>query len=206
MINECFLEFKDKHLNEKCLVMATGPTIDMFENKYDICKIGCNQIIYKDYIMDYYFLGDPENSNKGYLSDKETYNKYMPYLEKFYRRKSGGIIGIPEGEKATYYTVNNKEIIKDIAEGLYAKSSISIEMVQFALYAGFKDIYLIGQDCDYTNGTFKSPDARFKAELIITEWKKLKKFQEKEYSDRNIYVINPVKLTIFKKGDYKWLV
>ena len=92
---------------------------------------------------------------------------------------------------------------KDISEGsLVGVASISFEALQFILYSGVKNIYLVGHDCDYTTGTFRTQFAgqHVEGNHMLQYWPLVKDWVEKNYPDVNIYSINPVALNIFPEA------
>jgi hypothetical protein len=208
-MNECFSEFKDKHKGQSAICFGTGQTLNKYEDKYNVVKCGSNEIIYKDYKMDYYFLGDPGSVKRGYLSDPESYDEYKPNIAKFYRKDgTKGYRGIKSKcENAIRYEIdgqrNGGKFNKDISEGMYAFATISLECMQFLLYTGIKRIYLVGHDCNYNTGSFKSPDFRMKNQHILSAWQKLNGFLELEYPDVEVYSINPVSLKVFKVCEFE---
>ena len=79
-------------------------------------------------------------------------------------------------------------------------ASISFEALQFMLYTGVTKIYLVGHDCDYTEGTFTgTPTGRWHdaGYYIHKYWKVVKEWVEVHYPEVEIYSINPVGLSIF---------
>ncbi len=212
MINECFLKYKNIHKGEKGILFGTGPTLGEFDehaNRFnDYIFFGSNEIIYKPYKMDYYFMGDKGDKKRGYMSDEETYNNYKPNIMKFYKDKSpvnAHMCHMPPGLDATYYKITSQpqrggRFYKDITEGLGGYASISVTIMQFVLYTGIKEIYLIGHDCNYSNGSFHDKDVRQGNKCLINTWKVLKSFIEKEYPDVNVCCVNPVSLDIFKRS------
>jgi hypothetical protein len=90
---------------------------------------------------------------------------------------------------------------KDISEGsMSCVASISFEALQFMLYTGITKIYLVGHDCDYSEGTFTgTPTGQWhNAGYHIHEyWKVVKEWIEINYPHVEIYSINPVGLKLF---------
>jgi hypothetical protein len=68
------------------------------------------------------------------------------------------------------------------------------------LYCGVKEIFLVGHDCDYSNGTFakimigKQQNADY---YILRYWSIVKEWIEENYPDVKVYSVNPVALHIF---------
>lgn len=206
-LNDCFKKYKNKHKGESCIFFGTGPSVSLYKSNNNLIKIGVNEIIYnKEIELDYYFIGDPGTIEKGFNSDKETYINYNPKKAKFYREKinkknmcvmPAEIGGIPyEG----FFERGGIDFSKDITDKLIARTSISFEVMQFLLYAGFKKIYLVGHDCDYKDGTFHSEKTKKDESpktLLFSRWNELKKFIKKNYPKTSVHIVNPISLNIF---------
>jgi hypothetical protein len=54
----------------------------------------------------------------------------------------------------TYYNMlfNPTGFSEDISKVVYSGQTVTYSMIQFAAYMGFKEIYLIGVDCNYSSG------------------------------------------------------
>jgi len=204
-----FGPYKDKHLGESAIFYGSGPTIMDFSTSADILKVGLNEQIYLDLDLDYWFMGDtfPRNPNK-FINCFDDYNEYKPKKAKFVRYQLWGERGrMPLGMKhATYYTCTlggspDKCLFsKDISKGsLVGVASISFETLQFMLFAGIQKIYLVGHDCDYTSGTFRTefPGQHSEGNHMLSYWKKVKIWINKNYPDVEIYSVSPVALQIF---------
>ena len=208
-----FGAYKDRHLGESAIFYGSGPTIKEFStDRKDILKIGLNEQIYLDLDLDYWFMGDtfPRNPDK-FINCFEDYNEYKPNITKFIRYQLWGERGrMPPGMKhSQYYTCTlggspqTCLFKKDISEGsLVGVASISFEALQFILYSGVKNIYLVGHDCDYTTGTFRTQFAgqHVEGNHMLQYWPLVKDWVEKNYPDVNIYSINPVALNIFPEA------
>jgi len=212
IINKCFEQYRDKHNGQSCIVFGTGPTVDEYPNKDMLIKLGSNEIIYKPYKMDYYFIGDKGDKKRGFESDPEAYRLYKPNMDYFYRCKGDTKFHCKcfvRGElKGTPYTYNGRlrevEPSDDIVKELNIYATISAELIQFAVFCGFSKIYLVGMDSDYSNGSFKSKDYRMDARTMRSIFSKIAKWLK----SRNVecYSINPVGLTVFPTAGYEELI
>ena len=209
-MNDCFLKYKDKYKGKSCILFGTGTTLDMYQNRDDLIKIGSNEIIYKPYKMDFYFLGDPGSKKRGFLSDEKSYIDYKPNIDKFFRNHENdthkGIVC--ECENASWYDVTRMKRAKikfspDIHSEIVGWASITYVMIQFAVYAGFKTIYLVGHDCNYKEGSFhdKGEALTNNAVIILKMWKLVKE----SVTDTKIFSINKIGLNLFNEKDYKHL-
>ena len=91
-------------------------------------------------------------------------------------------------------------IYKDLHEKPFLNHSIVFPATQFALYAGFTKIYLVGCDC---TGYFHSNNFKTKNSLlhshnidncIVHWWKCIYNFKNTHYQNTQIISINPVGL------------
>lgn len=227
MFNNPFAEYHNRHLGAKGILFGSGPSILKFKGERtsdDVLRFGVNDQIFLDLELDYWFMGDamPQVPSKFY--DKfDEYNNYMPKKQKFVRYcnwKDDREITVPNWGKVPrngqlpldmknckYYICDsggNPESClfkKDISVGnMTAVASISFEILQFMLYCGVKEIFLVGHDCDYSNGTFakimigKQQNADY---YILRYWSIVKEWIEENYPDVKVYSVNPVALHIF---------
>ena len=221
-INKCFENYKDKHLGESILFFATGPSLqsyldsDLLKNKKfdNFIKVSCNSAsLIKELELDYYFVGDPMfgGGPKAFKKNPDPYLKAKIKKQKFCRTHISNFLGKnPENflvyETSRYPKKNHEYYPLDIvSEPINQVGSISMDVIQFCLFSGFKKIYLIGQDCNYNqpgksshiNQTVKSDSSSTPANKIIRFWNKLNKFADVHYSDVEIFIVNPVSLKIW---------
>ena len=220
-MNNAFIPYKNKHSGETCFVFGTGPSLIQFgSSKYadkvsNSVTIGANEIIHYNINMDYYFIGDAGNAHKGFNSNPEAYIKYKPNIDKFFRSDKQVAKHIPQlpqdVQGVSYYKTSGwsfkhplyknlaHKFNKDITKEILDCGSIILEALQFALYCGFKSIYLVGCDCDYSKGTFNTSnhiDHSLK-NFMLSNWVKIKNFIDKEYPEVSIITINPVGMNLF---------
>jgi hypothetical protein len=208
-MNEHLLWLKDKHKGERCLYFGGGNTTNEFvasHNNESGIRIGANNLIFMDdkLSMDYYFLTDPTETNtQGYKSNYEVYCDYQPKIAKLYRRKIKGVAGVNEGENAIYYGISNRinrdweNIHTDITKGISYGVTASLDIIQFIIYMGFKDIVLIGHDLVYGKQNALGIDSTCLSNLapmILNKWHQIKAWKQKFLPDVNISVWKPQKL------------
>jgi len=209
-----FASYRDKHLGQSGILFGSGPTIEKFNTEKNIIKVGLNEQIYLNLNLDYWFMGDtfPRNPYK-FINYFNDYNVYKPNITKFIRYQTWGERGrMPLGMKyATYYSCDLGGIpdtclfTKDISIGnMIGVASISFEALQFMLYCGLKTIYLVGHDCDYSFGTFRTEiQNKDEGYLVLRYWKFAQQWIEENYPDVKIYSINPMALQIFEEVEEK---
>jgi len=207
-----FDAYKGIHSGETAILVGTGPSIKEFDVSTfaGAMLIGSNEAVYLPYKMDYYFIGDAGTTSRGYLSDPESYSNYEPVRRKFVRIKtSGSYAAMPSGIRhALYYKTNmptyggaEPVLNLDLSKGPNDAGSISFEMLQFALWCGFSRIILVGQDCSYAQGSFKTAevgDATSRwGEVIFASWGRVAKFVREFCPEVEVISYRPVRLDMF---------
>ena len=218
MINANLEKYKDRHSGESILYFGSGKSLSLYDNNKSILKVGAGGILFwEKEVMDYYFITDSGRPGThahlgcvfGYYDKQKEHDEYKPGIEKIYRLSRAGLSGMPSGKDATYYNITKRvndvrglPFFKDITLGLGYGYTSSVEIIQFLCYMGFKNIYLIGHDCDYSNGSFLNERPPMGASKLIEVWRKIKLWVERDYPDTNIFSINPINLKIFPEKGY----
>ncbi|MEI2393373.1 6-hydroxymethylpterin diphosphokinase MptE-like protein, partial [Priestia megaterium] len=170
------LSYKNKHLGESCFVIGNGPSLngkdlDLIKKHYSLAS---NSIYYLfdevDWRPTYYFCQDQTVLEK-------SRNDISRHLrgEKFIRATGYDKHRI---KGATYFKVDNTNYKKNkppefsfnVNEQIYEGYTVTYSMIQFAIFMGFKKIYLLGVDFDYQikNGKIDGtsyPDKRMKDKI-----------------------------------------
>lgn len=143
-------KYKNMYEGDKCFVIGNGPSLisddlDVLQEK-GIVSFGCNGI-YKIFNQTcwrptYYFWGDPDafrsngcilENQKYFMSDLfRCLNLENPNIEYFHH-----IFLLKEGVPL---------FSEDIVSGVSGGRTVTFPMLQFAVYMGFKEIYLLGVD------------------------------------------------------------
>lgn len=229
-VNKCFESFKDKHKNKSAAVIGCGPTLKKYKGDKNLIHVGCNEALYRNLNLDYFFVGDaqaaPEYSHRKntFFHDPKSYNEFKPNIAKFVRNHPNNYCNIflCNGNKsvdhAIHYDVcpknmNNSQFINqrqqkfqtDIVRNyMYSRMTISWEMMQFTLWTGVNKIYLIGHDCSYEKGSVENPHIRLyggKPRVgLIDKWEDLKKWSKFNYPEVEIKIINPVAMKHFEEA------
>lgn len=159
--------FKNIHPGKRIWIIATGPSLreeDILKLRNEI-TIGVNGTIYLynriGWKPTYFCCGDPV----GYLLFKTEIDKAKiknVFLSLLCKKNAEDMVFKPHYYdcylKDCRWPSNNKRLKKyvDFSEdvglqGVYSGGrSITTEAVQIAAYMGAKEIYLYGQDCDYS--------------------------------------------------------
>ncbi len=156
-------EVKKKHLNDRCFILATGPSLN--KNDVELLKnektIAINTIFKMFNSMDwkptYYVMTDPnlfakiQKANNLNLDDLAVNNCFVNALNK---KISNGnktiLINNCWLDHIYHYGKSKRFKYKDnLLFGVYDYYSVTQECIVYAMYMGFKEIYILGADNDY---------------------------------------------------------
>ncbi|MCD7796371.1 MAG: DUF115 domain-containing protein [Clostridiales bacterium] len=163
---EKLFRLKNTHINQRCFIIATGPslTIEDLELLKDETTFGMNSItkIFEktSWRPTYYGIQDRQVYEKMEASILENYKNssnvfVADELENYFSIPSN-FIEFPYN--GNYHLYNGKyedysAKFSDNAYGIvYDGYSITYSLIQIAVYMGFKEIYLLGCDCNYPKG------------------------------------------------------
>ena len=145
--------FKDKHQGQVCVVIGNGPSLKVDDltrlHELGIPTFACNRIhlIFPQtpWRPTYYFMSD-EKLIKQYADNVPDVPPERRFFPKQYRHV------IHHGN--FYNTIpfdyeHEGKFSLDAAKGICPAASVTTEMIQFAYYMGFSEIYLIGVDFSY---------------------------------------------------------
>jgi hypothetical protein len=137
----------------RCFIIGNGPSLTDSDLQR-LMQLGevtfaCNSLIKlfdeKQFRPTYYFAQD----NKVILDNKEEIERYegMRFIKAHYASRYH-LKGV------TYYNMLFPQspigFSSDISRVVYSGQTVTYSMIQFAAYMGFKEIYLIGVDCNYS--------------------------------------------------------
>ena len=166
-------DYKDCHVGQRCFIVATGPslTVEDVEKLKDEITFSMNSIVKlfpkTDWRPTYYGIQDC------FVFDAMFQDKYFQEIK---NRFVGDLI-LDSGRKAKQNDVIfsldllNHEAYKikrydfkfsdDASAIVYDGFSITYSLIQIAVYMGFKEIYLLGCDCDYSGKKMHFADYGF---------------------------------------------
>lgn len=217
---------KNKHLNERCFIVCTGPSLsitdlDKLKNEY---TIGVNSIFLAfdqtEWRPTYYAAVDAyiyDRYNNAYNMDYNSFcqrdcflNYYIPVKE------TEKIHKIPISYKNhTLRRLKSRNFYagEDISVCIHDNFTVTNMAVNLAVYMGFKDIYIIGADCNFesdkmhfipnpfdSKGSHKGRLSN-EVDLSISGYKTLKAFAE--YRGINVYnATRGGHLDVFERVDF----
>jgi hypothetical protein len=175
-----------------------------YDGRFDkYIRFGVNGIIFYDTIVDYFVMADKGKKGKrGYISNPEPYDEYKPRKCKFYRTHFKPNKSMVLNLDAIYYHIDKlfkkvDDLSTDLTEGFSSHLSVSYEVIQLAVWMGFKKIILVGHDCDWSKGSFHDPDDYGSTKNNFDQWEKIQEWATNIGVE--IVIHNPVKLTMFKE-------
>ena len=155
--------FNNAHEGERCFIIGTGPSLNdtnvsLLRNEttfgvntlytgLDRFRISWNYYCVSDKVVWRRHWRDIlELDTKLFLSDAAA-DETLRHIA-HYREHLGQPVYFVRRRNHTGYL---SEISKDIAKGMYWGGTVIIDAcLQIAYYMGFKDVYLLGCDCDYS--------------------------------------------------------
>lgn len=145
--------YKDIHKGKRCFIIATGPSLA----QTDISRLKCEYTFGVNALcLKFSELG--WSTNYFVLSDYKAFQKMSPTLTKakmefFCTYKDGNnsyCVYVPTFRYNCYMTDYRKKVFtNNIESGIGDGNTVVLQTIQIAAYMGFKDIYLLGVDCNY---------------------------------------------------------
>lgn len=146
-------KFKDIHNGKRCFIIATGPSLantDLSRLKEEY-TFGVNALCLKfdelGWRTNYFVLSDYKAFMKmgPVLTDKK-----MDFFCTWKAEDNPYGIFVPTFIYNCYMTDYRKKVFtKNIEAGIGDGNTVVLQAIQIAAYMGFKDIYLLGVDCNY---------------------------------------------------------
>jgi Protein of unknown function DUF115. len=219
--NERIVKFKNIHKNERCFIVATGPSLrlsDLHRLKDNHEKsISMNRVFLvfeqTEWRPDYYVVTD-----QGCIEESGEEIKLMPVPNKFvsdtYEPFWEG--NIPSNvykyhaasmPRAPFFSDN-------LIYGCYSTGTVTYECIQWAAYMGFKEIYLLGVDFSFSsnykdacNHFIKNYYTKDSKAIFFADKESLQAYMSaREYADKNgIKIYNATrggKLEVFDRVDF----
>lgn len=162
------LNTKDKYLNDRCFIVATGPSLsiddlDLIKDEYcfsmnSICKLYDKTFWRPTFygIQDrHVFLKLKDVAEKYFCDYRCTFvtDEIYNMISQFAKEK---VIRFPHNVAYHRYDQEFGNFYSRFSDNAYAMVydgySITYSLLQIAIYMGFKEIYLLGCDCNYQAG------------------------------------------------------
>ena len=215
--------FKDMHKGRRCFIVGNGPSLQIadLEKLYANHEIsfGVNQV-YKafestNWRPDYYCAADTYivKSLANQLLSIDAKNKFIGNrcASLFTEMEADNLFFYPF--LFEYYEEEGPDFSDDPNKGVFFGNTVIYDCLQFAVYMGFKEIYLIGTDCNYQNqggeGDYFIKDyndstkhpSNFLADKVFIAYRKAREYAE----EHGIKIYNATrggKLEEFERVDF----
>jgi hypothetical protein len=168
--------FQNKHEGQRCFIVGNGPSLtinDLEKIKGEICFSTNSSVKLfdkTDWRPHYYVLQDSVAYEilKDQIDHADLpcvfYNTLL--IWNFNREgipfKSNEIYALSIYINKFFPKYRGKlKFSTDITKGIYSGWTTIISIIQIAVYMGFKEIYLVGTDCDYTGPNLHMPDVEY---------------------------------------------
>lgn len=149
---------KNKYEGKRCFIVGSGPSlkIEQLEAIRNEDCFGANRI-YKLFTKTawrpkYYVIQDKYDKTKGIYDTLEVENFFVS--DTYWKEH-----GLKNPNATCFHLIKplnqNRKIVfsEDVSNYVQAASTVTYTMIQFAVYMGYKEIYLIGMDHRYANET-----------------------------------------------------
>lgn len=188
--NQALTPFCNKHLGETAIILGNGPTAKKYNGQIEGVHIGMKASLRRLSHIEqpYYFFGDYNDNTYDDITYLKCYNGIKFALCMVDNQEDKALIPLRKVRKMNAIPLElsmDRHFIKAIDKYCLYKKATIICACQFAFWAGFKNIYIVGADCDRPS---KVDEAR------IYVFKLMAEFAKKEYPEVNVYSVNPVKL------------
>lgn len=144
---------KDIHSKQTCVVIGNGPSLRIDDltklHELGIPTFACNRI----HLI---FPQTPWRPTYYFMSDEKLVKQYndeipdVPAERRFFPKQYRGMIHNGKFYNTIEFDYEHEgKFSMDAAKGVCPAASVTTEMIQFAYYLGFSEIYLIGVDFSY---------------------------------------------------------
>ena len=206
---EAIKELHNKHLGERCFIIGMGPSLNL--TNFELIK---DETLF---VTNRFFAGNFKvNPQYWCVSDLSVFYDYYDQFLKLdttlFLAEEAGKLFIQknqqvEKEPIVIKSMGNvstwKKFSKDSTQGSYG-GNVIFSCLQIAYYMGFREIYLLGCDCDQTKGIHFDNDEINEDENIWTDTFDAYTLSKKVFEEDNRHICNSTvggKLEIFERVD-----
>lgn len=212
-------KFRNMHRNERCFIVATGPSLrsedlDILEKNGEIA-FSVNGIFHAFqhtkwrptyYVSDDYRAINNNSEMIDGIAREAAFigDTYAPFWEREHPRSVYKF-----HKHYEYYYDKGPKFTDDFAQKSYTGLTVTYTCIQLAVYMGFKEIYLLGVDCNYISGSdsnyfFKSgkkDSINHETDKTVMAYQSAKRYAD----EHNIKIYNATRggmLEVFERVDF----
>lgn len=159
--NSKITKYKNKHNGQRCVIVATGPSLcacdlDLVE-KNKMVSFSVNSVfkIFDQTLWrpTYYVIDDYRAIQK-YDDIMQTVSKDAVFIgDTFQKEKNYGRNAYLHHIHYESYLNRLPKFSEDFAQKSYLGYTVVYSCIQLAVYMGFRELYLLGTDCNYVMGS-----------------------------------------------------
>lgn len=162
--NKQIIRYRNIHKEQRCFIVATGPSLctqdlDKLNRNGEVC-ISMNRIYNifgrTEWRPDYYMIEDTKmiEDLRREIADLDLPVKFVPTVPTCFWEQSN-IKNALQYQLALLDTEEAMPFFSSIAEQcIYEGTTVTYACIQMAAYMGFRDIYLLGVDFNYSNDLY----------------------------------------------------
>lgn len=158
--NPKIAQFKNVHLGKRCFIVATGPSLTMKDldtlHQNGEFSIGMNRIFLAfeqtRWRPDYYMVEDwrcIQGSEETIRTMDVTHKFVSDQKDDFWEKKTETNI-YKFHSIGMYVPGERPPFSDDLVYGVYSKGTVTYSCIQLAVYMGFREIYLLGVDFNFS--------------------------------------------------------
>lgn len=227
--SEQVLSYKNIHSGKRCFIVATGPSLkvedlDRLYQNNEIC-ISTNRIFNifdrTQWRPDYYMIGDREmiEDMTDDIAKMDLKHKFVSTVPGKYWDNSYSKGSIPYKILLRSFVDSMPSFSPNVEKGVCQGTTITYLCLQLAVYMGFKEIYLLGVDFNYSSNIYDpknhfegcdTPENKIRLNPVLYPERTLLAYERaKKYCDEHgIKVWNATrggKLEVFDRVDFNRL-
>jgi hypothetical protein len=211
--------FHDIYAGKRCVIVATGPSLTMkdLDSIGELYSFSMNSIFMSfdktNWRPSFYFIQDRKvfKKIKKNVPWKELDTIFLGSMIPFIKKKNIRTFYYVHDLLNHYLknTIYEFQFSSDCNKNIYDGFTITYSIIQMAIYMGFKEIYLLGVDCNYSEK--KQHFAPYGERIIDTPEERMISAYKvaKEYADAHgIKIYNATrggKLEVFERVDFDTL-
>ena len=217
-------KYRNKHVNDRCFIVATGPSLrvedlDTLKANNEIC-ISMNRIynIFDKTMWrpNYYMIQDLKmiEDLKETIAELDLPVKFVSGSSQEYWRQKISKESI-KFNYVSFIEMNKKPFFSSrVDKCIYEGMTVTYACLQMAVYMGFKEIYLLGLDHNYSSNLYAGSnhfagydtDKTIRLNTVYIEQNELAYISAREYAEQHgIKIYNATrggKLEVFERKDF----